>query len=483
MPDKTPPQGPDSSRRKRYFVTHPHSPAMRERVVEESILLLSVVKWFFLASVVGILVGFSTVLFLKFLEWGIVTAGSYRYSFLLLPFAFMVSVILVRMAPEAAGHGTEKVIEAVHLRSGKINPFVVPVKLLATVITISIGGSAGKEGPCAQIGAGLSSLFSDIFRFNNEDRRRLVICGISAGFATVFGTPIAGAIFGVEVLFMGSLSYRVLFPSFVAGIVGYQVSTALGVTYFHAPLATVPPFSGVFFVQICIAGVFFGLMAVLLIEALRYFEAIRRRGGLSWISWSLLGGGSLIAVSLIFGRSYLGLGLETLEGAVQGEEVSVLASFLKILTTSITLAFGGSGGIVTPVFFVGATSGSLFGQVLGLDRALFSSIGMTSLLAGAANTPISASIMALELFGPAVGPYAALACIIAFLMAGHRSVYPSQILAVSKSTSLLVESGQKMEEISGVHFEPRSRSLIGSILWGARKVRTMTGEKKGEKEE
>jgi H+/Cl- antiporter ClcA len=456
---------------------------MRERVLEQSILFLSVIKWFFMASVVGILVGFSTTIFLRFLEWGIDRAGDYPFTFLLLPFAFMASVILIRLAPEAAGHGTEKVIAAVHLRWGKINPFVVPIKLLSTVITIAVGGSAGKEGPCAQIGAGLSSLFSDIFRFNNEDRQRLVICGISAGFATVFGTPIAGAIFGVEVLFMGSLRYQVLFPSFVAGIVGYQVAAALGVRYFHAPLATVPSFGGVFLVQVCLAGIFFGLMAFLLIETLRYFEGLRRRGDLSWVSWSFIGGASLIAITLLFGPRYLGLGLGTIEGALQGEDVPVLASFLKMITTSVTLAFGGSGGIVTPVFFVGATSGSLFGQIMGLDRALFSSIGMASLLAGAANTPISASIMAVELFGPAVGPYAALACIIAFLMAGHRSVYPSQVLAVTKSPSILVESGKKMEDIKGVQIEPRPRSLMGSFLWGARKVHILPSDKDSEEKE
>jgi H+/Cl- antiporter ClcA len=458
------------------------SPVVRDRVLEQSVLFLSVVKWFFLASVVGVLVGVSTTLFLVFLDWGIHTAGEYRYSYLLLPLAFMASILLVRLAPEAAGHGTEKVIEAVHLRSGRINPFVVSIKLLATVTTISLGGSAGKEGPCAQIGAGLSSVFSDIFRFNDQDRRRLVICGISAGFATVFGTPIAGAIFGVEVLFMGSLRYRVLFPSFVAGIVGYQVSTALGISYFRAPLASVPSFSGVFFVQVCVSGIFFGLIAFLFIETLHYFDGLRRRGNLSWISWSLIGGLSLIVVGTLFGREYLGLGLETIEGAVAGENISPAATFLKMFTTGVTLGFGGSGGVVTPIFYVGATAGSLFGQILDLDRALFSSIGMASLLSGATNTPISASIMAVELFGPEVGPYAALACIIAFLMAGHRSVYPSQVLAVTKSSSIFVDAGMKMDEIRGVRFESRPRSLIGALVHMASKIRSFGHRGGGGKE-
>ena len=136
------------------------------------------------------------------------------------------------MAPDAEGHGTEKIIEAVHQRSGKIRLMVVPVKLVATVITIAFGGSAGKEGPAAQIGAAVSSAFSDLLRFDSKDRKKLVICGISAGFATVFGTPIAGAIFGVEVLFVGGMLYDVLLPSFVSGIVAFQVSSALGINLF-----------------------------------------------------------------------------------------------------------------------------------------------------------------------------------------------------------------------------------------------------------
>ena len=184
---------------------------MRKTVFEESILFVSIIKWLFLASCVGVIVGLSTSVFLIILERSSIFAAGFRYYFLLLPFAIFASALIVKyLAPDAKGHGTEKVIEAVHRHSGKIKPLVVPVKLLATVITIALGGSAGKEGPCAQIGAGLSSIFAGFLRFDNNDRKKLVICGISAGFAAVFGTPIAGAIFGVEVLVIGSLLYDVL---------------------------------------------------------------------------------------------------------------------------------------------------------------------------------------------------------------------------------------------------------------------------------
>jgi H+/Cl- antiporter ClcA len=438
---------------------------MRKKILESSILFVSIVKWLFLAACIGILVGVSTAVFLKSLDVGIAFAKRLHYYYLLLPVALLLSTLIVRyLAPQAEGHGTEKVIEAVHRYSGRINPLVVPVKLIATIITISMGGSAGKEGPAAQIGAGLCSAFSDLLRFDDRDRKKLVICGISAGFATVFGTPIAGAIFGVEVLFVGAMLYDVLLPSFVAGIVGYQVSSALGVTYFHEPLRFVPVFSSALFIKVCIGGLFFGLCSLIFIEILRFFENTGSRMKLDKIYRAIMGGSALVVLAFIFSTTYLGLGLETIKNAIEGENVNPGAFILKMVFTSITLSFGGSGGIITPIFFVGATAGNTFGSLLGLDKSLFAAIGMVSLLAGAANTPISASIMAVELFGSQIGPYAAVACIISFLMTGHRSVYPSQVLSMQKSASLAVEKGREMRDIEDVEFQPRPKSISAGIF-------------------
>src|SRR5208337_4202537 len=160
---------------------------MRRRVIEESVLFVSILKWLSLATCIGSIVGVSTAVFLGLLHKGIALVSSIPYNYLLIPVGLLSSTLLVKyFAPDARGHGTEKIIEAVHKNSGKIKLSVVPVKLLATIVTISCGGSAGKEGPAAQIGAALCSGFADLFRFGKRDRRKLVICGISAGFATVF---------------------------------------------------------------------------------------------------------------------------------------------------------------------------------------------------------------------------------------------------------------------------------------------------------
>jgi len=149
---------------------------------------------------------------------------------------------------------------------------------------------------------------------------------------------------------------------------------------------------------------------------------------------ALMGGSALAAATFLTGPRFLGLGLDTIESALRGGAVPWYAFAVKSAFTSITLNFGGSGGIVTPIFFVGATSGTLFAQIFDLDPPTFAALGLVAVLAGAGNTPIAAGIMALEMFGPSIGPYAAVACVISFLMTGHRSVYPSQVLAMAKLT-------------------------------------------------
>jgi H+/Cl- antiporter ClcA len=159
---------------------------MRHRLAEESILFISIIKWVVLATGVGALIGVVVTYFLKLLALGLAAGQSHPYVFLLLPAALFLSSLMVKyLAPDAQGHGTEKIIEAIHKRGARIKPMVVPVKLAATLVTLCIGGSAGKEGPCAQIGAGIASVLAGLLKFGEHDRRKLVICGISAGFALV----------------------------------------------------------------------------------------------------------------------------------------------------------------------------------------------------------------------------------------------------------------------------------------------------------
>jgi H+/Cl- antiporter ClcA len=446
---------------------------MKKKIYEEVTLFASVVKWTVYAAIVGVLVGFGTAIFLRSLDWSSGKVGQFSGYYYFLPLSILASSFLVKwLAPDAAGHGTEKVIEAVHKRMGNIAFKVVPVKLLATVLTLASGGSAGKEGPCAQIGAGLASTFGNLLRLDGVDRRKLVICGISAGFATVFGTPVAGALFGIEVLVLGRLLYDVLFPSFVAGIIGYHVATLVGIQYAIHATPIVPPLSSSSFLEMVLLGMWCGLVALFLIEVMKFsHKAFDRLPG-HYAFKALLGGGLLIVIGKLISPSYLGLGLHSIDAALNGDVLPSGAVFWKSIATSITLGCGGSGGIVTPIFYIGTASGNLFARMFHEPYlATFSAVGMTALLAGAANTPIAASVMAIELFGPGIAPHAAVACMVSFLIVGYRSVYPSQVLGIQKSSSHKVATGQPISEVGYAEYLSRDKSLMGIFAMALRRLR------------
>jgi H+/Cl- antiporter ClcA len=413
---------------------------------EHTALLISTLKWSVLGASAGVCVGWGTRGFLWSLSasarlFASVSHGTVS-AFWFLPLVLPLSVWLIgTFAPSASGHGTEAVIAAVHQRSGRIDWIVAPVKLAATVLTLTFGGSVGKEGPAAQIGAALTSAFADLLRLRDEDRRRLVICGISAGFAAVFGTPVSGALFGVEVLYLGRLDYTVIFPAMVAGIVGHLAcGTAAPFPTLHDALADIGQ------VRILLtaigSGGAFGLVALLLIETLRAFERLLVRAKLNRFVVAALGGVALVAIYVTAGPQFAGLGTTTIDGVLAGTMPVVATMFLiKIVATAVTLETGGSGGILTPIFFIGTTSGAAMAGLFGVPPTLLASFGFVSVLAAAANTPIAAAVMAIELLPPHEGVYAALAAATAFLFVGHRSVYASQKLGFSKSAGLEVELG------------------------------------------
>ena len=446
---------------------------MKPHLSEQLTIFASIIKWSVYATVVGILSGCGTALFLKLLSAGRNISGDYLPYQYFLPVALLASSALVRyLAPDADGHGTEKVIEAVHQRMGKIPFRVVPVKLVATIITLASGGSAGKEGPCAQIGAGLASAFGGLLRLSDIDRRKLVICGISAGFSTVFGTPIAGALFGVEVLVLGQMMYEVMFPSFVAGIVGYQVATMLGVTYPHYPQLNISQIDGVMFFKMLLFGIWCGIIALFFVKLLHIVKNLMDRFSWCWADKALVGGIYLVLIGMYVSKTYMGLGLESIEAGLRGEHLPAGSIFWKSLSTSITLGCGGSGGVLTPVFFIGTSAGNLFATLFQPQNlVLFSSVGMIAMLAAAANTPISASIMAMELFGSSIGPYAAVACMTSFLIVGYNSVYPSQLLGIQKSGSLSAPEGSQLGEIDYATFVPHDKSLLQYLQRLIRKQR------------
>jgi len=451
---------------------------IQRHITEQTAIFFSVAKWVFLSSMVGVIIGATVTLFLKILAYSESTQGLLPFHYYyLLPFALILSVWLTRtFAPTAEGHGTEKVISAVHKADGKIDVSVIPVKTLTTVLTIFAGGSVGKEGPGAQIGAGVASLLSNLLKFRKQDRKKLVICGISAGFATVFGTPIAGAIFGVEVLIIGVIMYDVLLPSFIAGFAAFTTAQFLGIEYTYYDLHFFQDVSLdlVLIAKVVLAGLFFGFVSDIVITAISHTHSFIKKIKISMYIKAFVGGSLIVALTLIFGEQYIGLGLDTIENALSQNpaayaDIHWYTFVLKTIFTSLSLGAGGSGGVITPIFYIGATSGNFFGSIISPEHiTLFAALGFVSVVAATTNTPIASTIMAVELFGIDIAHYAALAAVISFLISGHRSIFSSQILAMRKSEMLSVKIGEEVENIN-ISLEEHEMNKIEKIRRRLRK--------------
>jgi len=430
---------------------------MKKHLTEETIIFFSVFKWLILSSIVGIIIGYLMSVFINTIHFAENSQSMFPFPYyFMLPLGLMLTVWVIQTFDKnATGHGTEKVIEAIHKKDGKIDFTVIPVKLTATVLTIFSGGSVGKEGPGAQIGAGAASFFATVFKFSAKDRKKLVICGISAGFASVFGTPIAGAIFGIEVLIVGLIMYDVLLPSFIAGFTAFTTAQFFGVEYKYYDINFYRSFQLDInlIMQSLLAGVFFGLVAISFITLVNLIEKQIKK--LPYNKYQIAGvaGIIMVAVSYFISEKYLGLGLLTISDALDptlhaADNISWYDFIFKTLFTSLTLGAGGSGGVITPIFFVGTTSGVTFGHLIGGEHiALFAALGFVSVLAGTTNTPIASIIMAVELFGVNMANYAGLSVVIAFLITGHRSIFSSQRLALKKADNINIhtENGADME--------------------------------------
>ena len=421
---------------------------MIRQLSEEFTLFIHVTKWLLLASTVGLMVGLTSTGFVLFLNFVIDMIHGATWAYWLLPLGLALSAWLTSaLIPEAGGQGVERVIRAIHLHSGKMRWQIIPAKIAATLLTIGTGGSAGNVGPCVQIGSGLSSLMADILQFDAPERKTLVICGLSAGFASILGTPLAGALFGIEALFVGSLAYQVLFPSVVAALVGYLTASFLGMPDMSFVASSFPTFDPSLLMLSLVGGVVFGIVSVVFVECLNGGKRLMYYFPASPPLYGALGGSLLLGIAWVASPEVLGLGTETIQRALNGGTIVWVLILGKILTTALTLNTGGSGGIILPICFIGATSGSALGWMLGQDPSLFAALGLTGLLAGAINTPITAVMLGLELFGIASGPYLLLSCTIAFLLSGHRSAIPTQLLQLTKAPALQASMNQEVGEL------------------------------------
>ncbi len=410
-----------------------------ESLKEYKVVFYDLSKWITISVIKGAVVGFSVSIFLLTLEFLVDFMKDKTFFglpyFFFLPFAMGLSAWMVyKVLPEAEGDGTEDIVRDSVEDNKRLNFFSFSIKQFATLITIVSGGSAGKEAPSAQIGSYISLVFARILKFSYADRILTVITGVSAGFAVVFGAPIAGALFALEALFSGRILYRVCVPAFISAFIAFWAMKVMDVSYIYKPIKVtfIPNFWELAnFMTVVISGVFFGLISYLVIIGIENATKFAKVVIIHPFFKGLYGGTILVILALIFGTKYLGLGLETISLSLTEEyKATILDPLLKILFTSITLGFGGSGGFVTPILFVGSTAGNFFGHIIDGNIPLFAALGFVAVLSGSTNSPIASTILAAELFGSEIIHFAAVASIISYIVSSKKSVFSKEVIEI-----------------------------------------------------
>lgn len=376
-------------------------------------------------GLIAVLAGSASALFLWLLD---VVGGTFEanpWLLALLPLAGLVSGLAYHRYGTEVESGTNRILQELHDPKSYIPLRMAPMVLLGTLATHLCGGSAGREGTAVQMGGALSDQVAKWFALHGDARKMALLAGVAAGFSSLFGTPLAGAIFALEFVVVGRLRLAYLLPCLVASLAADRVALAWGAHHTHYLVPSVPALSLTGFGQALVAGVAFGLAARLFVST---SHGVTRfvKSRIAWAPARPALGGIVVAVAIaIAGTRYAGLGVPVIaESFVHA--VLPWDFLVKLVLTALTVGVGFKGGEVTPLFMVGASLGNVLAPLLGLPLPVLAGMGLVAVFGAAANTPLACTVMAMELFGASMGPWAALACVAALWVSGSAGIYSAQ---------------------------------------------------------
>lgn len=407
-------------------------------------------RWTFFVFPTALITGSTIALFLWLLNLAIHYRFAHQWLLFFLPLAGIAIYFIYTYLGKNTEKGNNLIIEEIRQSGEGIPRRMAPMILLTTVITHLFGGSAGREGTAVQIGGSIAGMLGRWFRLNESDTRIMLTAGIAAGFGAVFGTPLTGAIFALEVLAIGRIQYDALFPALAASIIADITVAAWGIhhTAYHIDIVTPAsyvmsgwlPMDLLLILKVIIAAIVFGLCSFMFSGMVHEIKAIFSK--IIPKKWLVpcIGGLIIIGLTFINGKQdYLSLGVDpqyagaiTIPSAFHSGGADTWSWLWKTVYTTTTLASGFKGGEVTPLFYIGATLGNTLSQLLDAPVSLFAALGFIAVFAGATNTPLACTFMGIELFGGEHALLFAIACFTAYFFSGHSGIYSAQAIIVPK---------------------------------------------------
>ena len=393
--------------------------------------MTNLIKWLLLAVLTGLTVGFISSLFARALKFVTTYRTEHFWVFFLLPAAGLVIVFLYQKLGQDDG-GTNQVLSTI--RSQDDVPFrSAPLIFISTILTHFAGGSAGREGAAIQLGGSIGNQLGSWFRLDEEDRHVMVMCGMSAAFSAVFGTPMAAAVFSMEVVSVGIMYYAALVPCVISSIIASEFAANFGIHPESFHVVDIPDLTvetGLKMVLVAVACAAISIIFCMTLQGIsKFYTKYFKNPYIRIIAASAI----IIAISLLLRTTdYMGAGNDLIELAIEEGQARPLDFFWKILLTALTMRAGFRGGEIVPSFCIGATFGCLMGNLIGLSPSICAAAGMAALFCGVTNCPITSILIAFELFGFRGVSYYLIAVSISYAVSGYYGLYKDQTIVYSK---------------------------------------------------
>lgn len=400
-------------------------------------------RWCLFAVVIGLVVGAVGAAFHHALEWAGEMRQTHSFLLYLLPIAGLCIAFWYKKGDMPLERGTNFILTSVR-ENHPVRLRLAPSIFLTSVLTHLCGGSAGREGAALQLGGAISGNIGHWMRLDDRDSRTITMCGMAAGFAALFGTPLAASVFSMEVISVGVMYYAALFPCVLASVIAHQVALALGGGTTAFAVSGVPDgVNALLLTKLVLFGAACAVLSAVVCIVFHRIGHLFKKYIPNQYACIAVGGAAVILLSLVLGtHDYNGAGMAVIERAMAGQ-ASYVAFLLKLVLTAITIGVGYKGGEIVPVLFIGATFGAAYSGFFGLDASFAAGLGMTAVFCGVTNSPLTSILLAFELFGGKGLPLFALVISIAYMLSGYYGLYSEQKILYSKMRPQFIDRKTK----------------------------------------